>query len=136
MHTHTPFSATPQAEIRRGTQQAPRRATYHFKTVFSLPTGKQTFFPQVLPRVLPAPRRDASGRHRNERSPATAPSRGRHAFLGPRQGTRSGGSHFSSPTITQTPVPRVDTLQPRRSATLVTRATKPGTQPSAGALKL
>lgn len=82
IHTHT-LRHDSSSRNQTGKEQASLRATYHFKTAFTLPTGKQAFSSQVLPWVLPAWRREAGGRHRNERSrqqprrAAATPSSGR-----------------------------------------------------------
>lgn len=57
-------------------KQASRRATYHFKTAVSLPTGKQTFPAEVSPRVLhQGTRAAATGAREAGNSPAARPPR-------------------------------------------------------------
>lgn len=82
----------------------------------------------ALPATSPGAEQGAGGRRaRREagKSRAATPSSRRRWGRGAAR-----GSHFSSPTIRRTHVPRADTLRARRSATPVTRggrgATKPG----------
>lgn len=112
---HTPFSAIPPVEIKMGKNRL-RREPHTILKQPSPSRQENTHSPSKSFREL-SQRREEKRNQRSRQQPSRAaatPSsrRGR--------GRRAGGSHFSSPTITRTPVPRVATLQTRRSATLTT----------------
>lgn len=79
-----------------GEQQDSPRATYHFTTAVSLPTEKQTFSSKVFLPVLLVRRREASGRHRNERS-RQQPRRAAATPSSRRRWGRGAADHISPP---------------------------------------